>query len=376
MLENNFLTKLLDGQKVEWKSLGEVCDFQRGKTITAKNKTHGNIPVISGGRKPAYYNAGYNRENETITVAGSGAYAGHIMYWNEPIFVSDAFSIKPNLLLLVTRYVYHFLLNNQLIIYNLKKGSGVPHVYPKDLEKLQIPIPCPENPAKSLEIQQKIVNILDKFTQLTTQLTTELQNRKKQYSYYRDKLLTFNDDEVEWKSLGEVCDINTGQKPPQILDKKTNYDYINAGTTRSGYCMDSNCLGDTVTTPSRGQGGIGYVGYQKSLFWLGPLCYRIRSCNHSQLINKYIFYFLESQNNLLLELKKEGGVPAVNKVDLAKISIPIPPLSHQKKIVNILDKFDSLTNSISEGLPREIELRQKQYEYYRDLLLNFPKEEK
>ena len=76
-----------------------------------------------------------------------------------------------------------------------------------------------------------------------------------------------------------------------------------------------------------------------------------------------------------MSLKKEGGVPAVNKIDLAKLIIPLPSLDEQKRIVSILDKFDTLTNSITEGLPREIELRQKQYEYYRDLLFSFPKPE-
>ena len=91
------MEKLLDGVEVEWKSLGEVAELKRGKTITAKTKIAGDIPVISGGQTPAYYNSEYNRDGETITVAGSGAYAGYIMYWNKPIFVSDAFSVKPNL---------------------------------------------------------------------------------------------------------------------------------------------------------------------------------------------------------------------------------------------------------------------------------------
>ncbi|UKO77081.1 restriction endonuclease subunit S [Escherichia coli] len=197
--------------------------------------------------------------------------------------------------------------------------------------------------------------------------------RKKQYNYYRNQLLSFK--EVEWKTLGEVTEINTGQKPSEILDKAATFDYINAGTSRSGYTTMSNCDGDTVTTPSRGQGGIGFVGYQKTPFWLGPLCYKIKSLNNEILINKFLFYTLQSRNRNLLSLKKEGGVPAVNKIDLAKLIIPLPSLDEQKRIVSILDKFDTLTNSITEGLPREIELRQKQYEYYRDLLFSFPKPE-
>lgn len=179
--------------------------------------------------------------------------------------------------------------------------------------------------------------------------------------------------EVEWKALRELAEVNTGSKPLETLESATSFDYINAGTSRSGYSAASNCEGDTLTTPSRGQGGIGYVGYQRDPFWLGPLCYKLQSIDKTVLINKYLFYFLQSKSELLLGLKKEGGVPAVNKSDLVKLEIPIPSLETQKRIVIILDKFDSLTNSISEGLPREIELRQKQYEYYRDLLLSFPK---
>ena len=153
----SYLENLLQGVEVEWKTLGDVAELKRGQTITAKTKTDGNIPVISGGQQPAYYNAEFNREGETITVAGSGAYAGHLLFWNEPIYVSDAFSVKPDIKILNTKYVFHFLLNNQNWIYNLKKGSGVPHVYPKDLAKLQIPIP-------PLDVQQEIVRILDRFT--------------------------------------------------------------------------------------------------------------------------------------------------------------------------------------------------------------------
>ena len=117
------------------------------------------------------------------------------------------------------------------------------------------------------------------------------------------------------------------------------------------------------------------MGYQKKPFWLGPLCYKLQSTDKAVLINKYLFYFLQSRSELLLGLKKEGGVPAVNKSDLVQLEIPVPSVEEQKRIVAILDKFDALTNSITEGLPREIELRQKQYEHYRDLLLSFPKPE-
>ena len=149
------------------------------------------------------------------------------------------------------------------------------------------------------------------------------------------------------------------------------YEYINAGTTNSGFATDYNCSGDTVTTPSRGQGGIGYVGFQNNDFWLGPLCYKIQSKNKAILINKYLYYYLSNNSDKILSLKKEGGVPALNGSDLGTILIPIIPYSEQERIVSILDRFDKLCNDISEGLPAEIEARRKQYEYYRDKLLSF-----
>ena len=183
-----FIERLLDGAEVEWKPLGEVAELKRGTSITKKTSTEGKYPVISGGQQPAYYIDKFNREGETITVAGSGAYAGFVMYWNEPIFVSDAFSIKANEERILPRYIYHFLLNIQEKIHDLKAGGGVPHVYAKDVARFLIPIPCPTDTKKSLEIQRKLVEILDKFTELEAALDC----RKRQYEYYRNKLLAFD----------------------------------------------------------------------------------------------------------------------------------------------------------------------------------------
>ena len=184
-----YLERLLDGEEVEWKTLGEVAEFKRGQTIMKKTAQTGVYPVISGGQQPAYYIDQYNRTGQTITVAGSGAYAGFVMFWDEPIFVSDAFSIKTDEEVVLPRYVFHFLLNKQSSIFNLKRGAGVPHVYAKDLAAFSIPIP-------PLRVQSRIVEILDKFTQLEAQLEAELQAeleaRRKQYAYYRDQLLNFS----------------------------------------------------------------------------------------------------------------------------------------------------------------------------------------
>ncbi|ELA4585206.1 restriction endonuclease subunit S, partial [Escherichia coli] len=182
MSELSYLEKLLDGVEVEWKTLGSIAELKRGTSITKKDVIDGTIPVVAGGRTPAYYHNTSNRDGQTIVIAGSGAYAGFVSWWEEPIFVSDAFTVKPHNILL-PRYCYHFLMNMQQQLHEFKSGGGVPHVYPRDVSPILIPIPCPDTPEKSLAIQSEIVRILDKFTALTAELTAELNMRKKQYNY-------------------------------------------------------------------------------------------------------------------------------------------------------------------------------------------------
>jgi type I restriction enzyme S subunit len=170
--------------------------------------------------------------------------------------------------------------------------------------------------------------------------------------------------------LGKIANISVGSKPEEVSKTNTDFEYINAGTSNSGFTSSWNCEGDTVTTPSRGQGGIGYVGYQKKKFWLGPLCYKIQS-KRQNVLTKYLYYFLSNSTDKLLVLKKEGGIPAINRADLINLSVVVPSIEEQERIVSILDRFDTICNDLSTGLPAEIEARQKQYEYYRDKLLSF-----
>lgn len=393
MSDLSYMDKLLDGVEIEWKQLAEVGEFQRGKRFVKTDMISEGVPCIHYGEMYTHYGiwaktsksfvtkelasklrvAEYGdvvivAAGETIEDIGKGtAWLG-----DTSIVIHDAcFSYKS---LLNPKYVSYFLktkvFHDQIKPY-ISSGK-ISAINAKGLGKAKIPIP-------SATIQAEIVRILDAFTELTVdltiELTTEVTARKQQYTYYREQLLTFEEGEVAWKALGDIATINTGQKPSEVLDVETAYDYINAGTSRSGYSKSSNCEGGVVTTPSRGQGGIGYVGYQSQPFWLGALCYKMNSIDENSLINKYLFYFLQSRSQLLLALKKEGGVPAVNKSDLAKLEIPVPPLVEQQRIVTILDELDAVTTSLTEGLPREIELRQQQYEYYRELLLSFPKAE-
>ncbi|WP_038101445.1 restriction endonuclease subunit S [Ureaplasma diversum] len=182
------ILKLIKNEKVEWKRLGDVCEFKRCQYITKKDIIDGDIPVVSGGIKPAYYHGISNRDGIIITVAGSGVNAGFVSYWDQPIFLGDAFSVEP-IENLNKRYLYHWLISVQDKIYGLKQGAGIAHVYSKDLARFIIPIP-------PLEVQNYIASILDQFDSLTSNLSEglpkEIELRQKQYEYYRDQLLSFN----------------------------------------------------------------------------------------------------------------------------------------------------------------------------------------
>lgn len=385
----SYMEKLLDGVDVEWKQLGEVAEIKRGTSITKRNVIDGDVPVIAGGRSPAYYHNVSNRDGQTIVIAGSGAYAGFVSWWEQPIFVSDAFTVKPSKVLLA-RYCYHFLLNMQQQLHEFKSGGGIPHVYPRDVAPILIPIPCPDNPEKSLAIQSEIVRILDKFTALTAELTAELNMRKKQYNYYRDQLLSFEEGEVEWKTLGEVAlDFGRGKSKHRPRNDPSLYGgdipFIQTGDIRNA----AHTIQKYSQTYSE-------LGLKQSKLWpKGTLCITIAAniaetsilsfdacfpdsvigfvANPEETSSSYVEYLLSSIKTQLEEKGQGSAQSNINLGTFQNLKLPFPLITDQERIVALLDKFELLTNSITEGLPREIELRQKQYEYYRDLLFNFPK---
>ena len=386
------ILELLKNEKVEWKKLGEVCEFNRGKTITKKNAIEGDIPVIGGGQKPAYYHNESNREGITITVAGSGAYAGFVSYWEIPIFLSDAFSVESSKEL-NKRYLFHWLLQNQSRIYELKQGSGVPHVYGSDLAKFEIPIP-------SLEIQEKIVKILDKFTNYVTELQSELQSRTKQYTYYRDKLLSEEylnkvtkemeeDRRLNIVTLGEIGEFTRGNGLQKKDFQEEGNPVIHYGQiyTKYGFIAEKvlSYVNDEIFSKLRKaqkndiliattSENIEDVG--KSVVWLGENeigfsgdMYSYRTEQNS----KYIAYYFQTNAFQRQKERKVTGtkMTRIHGDDMKKFEIPLPPLSLQNKIVKVLDKFQVLLSDTRGLIPEEIEKRQKQYEYYREKLLTF-----
>ena len=371
---------------VEWKALGEVTTMKRGTSATKGIMQEGNIPVISGGRQPAFYCSVSNRTGEVITIAGSGAGAGYVQYWNEPIFVCDAFSIQGNETL-KTKYVYYVLTSIQEKIYSTKKGGGVPHVHISSIDKFEIPVP-------PLPVQEEIVRILDNFTELQAELQAELQKRKLQYNYYLDNLLSFEGrTDVRWMILKEACEFvkdgthgsykNVDNGYPLLSAKDINNGVLTIPTNSreisktdfddiyKNYKIKS---GDVLITIVGSVGRTAIVrdfidvAFQRSVGILRP---------NNKVTSSFLFYILQTtqqQKQLMSKISKsaQGGVYLG---ELNKIIIPIPPLEEQQRIVSILDRFDRLTTDLSAGLPAEIEKRRQQYEYYRDKLLTFKRKE-
>ncbi len=386
----SFMEKLLDGVEVEWKSLEEVANFTNGKGHEKDIAEDGKYIVVnskfisSDGLVVKYSNKQISPlQTDDILLVMSDLPNGKAL---AKTFIVDAderytlnqriggITVKSKNEVLPRFLCLYLNRTSQLTKYN--NGVDQTNLRKDQILEVQIPIPCPQNPKKSFEIQAEIIRILDTFTELTAKLTAkltaELTTRKKQYNYYREQLLSFEENDTEWMMLGELCCINVGQAP--TVNEVGKYPFVNAGTTPSGYVPAYNTEPGTITTPSRGQGGIGYVGYQTTRFWCGPLCYRIRSTSEI-LSTRFLYHVMANSMKDIVALANMAGVPALNKKDLVGFPVPVPSPDEQERIVAILDKFDALTNSITEGLPREVALRQKQYEHYRDLLLSFPKPE-
>ena len=366
-----FLEKLLNGVEAEWRPLGDLV-----KTVTAPSKLNsqsycatGKLPIIDQGIE---FIAGYTDEEIVPVRAGRyvifGDHSEHIKYVDFS-FVQGADGIK---------ILQPIAANAKYIYYALQK------FYKKELnykrhwssaQKTLIPIPSPENPKKSLEIQAEIVRILDTFTKHTAELTAELTARKKQYIYYRDQLLSFEDGEVEWKTLGETCDVHTGGEAPESGSMSRTptdiykYPIYGNGVEVYGYTDSYKINKDAVTISSIGA-NTGTVYFRKAYFT--PIIrLKVLMPLHERILPRYLFHILSS----ITIGSKSSSVPNMNAADVKRISIPVPSIENQVRIATILDKFDTVTSSLTEGLPLEIALRQKQYEYYRDLLLSFPKAE-
>lgn len=237
--------------------------------------------------------------------------------------------------------------------------------------ELEIPVP-------PLEVQRKIVEVLDNFSELTKELTAELEARKKQYEYYRDNLLNFNRggqvaSDVKWMKLGEICNVFTGGEVPMNtakgqLEPSMQYPYpvYTNGKDVYGYTDSYQIDCDAVCVSSIGA-NTGDVFYRNA-FFTPAIRLKVIVPKIDYLNTKFLFYITSVID---FSGKNKGSVPNINAEFVKRILIPIPPLSEQERIVSILDRFEAMTTDLTAGLPAEIKARQQQYEYYRDQLLTF-----
>ncbi|HEA3279467.1 TPA: restriction endonuclease subunit S [Pasteurella multocida] len=373
------ILQMIEQCQVDWTTLGEVAEIKTGQPISKQkiSENEGVYPVINSGREPLGYLNEWNTENDPIGITTRGAGVGSITWQDGKYFrgnLNYSVSIK-NQNELDVRFLYHLLLEYQENIHALCTFTGIPALNASELKKLQLPIP-------QLPIQKEIVKILDKFTELEATLEAELSLREKQYTFYRDHLLTFGDD-VEWKSLGEVVEYSSTRIRYELLNENNYVGVDNllqnrAGKTISNYVPTSGnltqfLLGDIL---------IGNIRPYLKKIWQADceggtngdvLVIRIIDKN---VDTRYLYQVLADDKFFEYNMKHAKGakMPRGNKQAILQYKIPIPSLTTQQKIVAILDKFETLTNSITEGLPKEIELRHKQYEYYREKLLTFSKQ--
>lgn len=369
---------------IEYKNLKDVLSIERGKRVVKKqlSEVHG-YPVYQNSLTPLGLYVEYNCPENTAFVIMAGA-AGEIGYSRERFWAADdCFAIVcPSSI--CSKYIYHVLLNEQMVLKRNVRKASIPRLSRDTLECLKIPLP-------PLAVQQEIVRILDSFTELTAELneklTAELTARRKQYEHYRDELLTFGDD-VPMVPLGEICNVQAGGTP-----SKKEKQYWTDGTIKwlgSTVCQNQKTV-DSVTDY------ITELGLEKSsarimpkdstlIALVGATIGKVAFLPFEAAINQniagvypkhpdkvnpsYVYYACTMLYPEFIGIS-QGKLALANLSFVRGLKIPLPSIEVQEHTAAILDRFDAICNDLTSGLPAEITARQKQYEYYRNKLLTF-----
>ncbi|HBR1010459.1 TPA: restriction endonuclease subunit S [Klebsiella pneumoniae] len=394
MSKLSYLDKLLDGVVVEWKPLEEVAKYIRGLTYSKSNEsTDGqgyrvlrannvtlssnclnlnDVKVVRFDTKVKDSQKLYKNDILISAASGSREHVGKVAYIKSDIdyYFGGFMGVVRCNEKLNPRYLFHVLTSDifQKYLDEMLNSSTINNLNSAVMGGFKIPIPCPNKTDKSLTIQSEIVRILDKFTALTAELTAELTMRKKQYNYYRDQLLSFDEGEVEWRTLGEITrKIASGRNKT----RQAEGDFPVYGSTGLlGFTNEPAYSGDLLLVARVGA----YAGLVNAVSGHFDVSDNTLIIHPSDSWNsRFAFHQLTHMN--LNQYAVGAGQPLITGGMLKNLKVPVPSLNEQTRIAKILDKFETITVSITEGLPREIELRQKQYEYYRDLLFSFPKPE-
>ena len=366
---------------VKMVKLGDVANISRGVRVVKKDLAPmGSIPVYQNSMQPLGYYDKTNTPAYTAFVISAGA-AGDVGFSDIDFWAADDCLRIQGKESLNNKYAYYWLLKNQRYIYSQVRKASIPRLSKDIILSLQIPLP-------PLAVQSEIVRLLDKFTLYKSELAAELAARCKQYEHYRNQLLTF-DDSVEWKKLGEVFELRNGYTP-----SRNNHAFWDGGTI-PWYRMEDirkngRILSDSIQhiTPVAIKGkGL----FKKDSFILATTAtigehalliadslanqqftnLEIRKSLKDSLLTKFVFYYMYVVDEFCKNHTNKSGFDSVDMKALVNMPFPLPPLEVQERIVAILDRFDALCNDMKIGLPAEIELRQKQYEHYRDKLLTF-----
>ena len=400
MNSGNYLEKLLDGGDVKWTVLGderfvEVANAAR-RPVKALLREPGDTPYYGANNIQDYVD-GHTHDGEYVLIAedGSASLENYsLQYAKGKFWANNHVHVVRGKKGLNTKFLYHYLSVVDFIPFLPNKDRS--KLTKGEMVKIPLPIPCPDNLQKSLEIQAEIVRILDAFTSLTAELTAELTARKKQYNHYRDQLLRFEEGDLEWRTLGDVTKkwysggTPTAGKPeyydggdiPWLRTQEVKFSDIESTEVKitqkalensAAKWIPANCVIIAISGATAGRSAINKIPLTTNQH-CG--CLEIDS---ARALYRYVFHWV-SFNYENIKALGQGARGDLNSSIIKGFKIPIPyaddhekSLAEQARIVAILDKFDTLTNSITEGLPREIELRHKQYAYYRDLLLSFPK---
>lgn len=375
---------------VEFVQIKNIAKCSMGEFVhKSKQDPNAPYPVYNGGITNTGFYKEYNTEENKVIVSARGAGAGFVNVIEQKFWAGNSCHIISVYNAERTNYKYLFYALKNIedgLIGNQQKG-GIPAISKTQLETTSIPLP-------PLPVQEAIVNILDRFAEYAAELQAELQARQQQYNYYRDTLLSFEGrTDVQWKKLEDVFELRNGYTP-----SKNNPEFWIDGTIpwyrMEDIRVNGRILKDSIQhiTPLaiKGKGLFEANSFiiattatigEHALLIADSLAnqqftnLKIRESLTDKLDVKFVFYYLFVVDEFCKSHVNISGFASVDMEAFKRMQFPIPSLSEQQRIVNILDRFDILINDLSQGLPAEIEARQQEYEYYRDQLLTFKRKE-